>query len=105
MIKFFTPLSPLKVKNRPFLFLIFFFLLAVNQSFSQSKKALRQQQKYSSSYESSTLTGSDLPVLLPYNKWVDPAGEQIYFGDKELENHALDCSLSPDGKWIAVEGR
>jgi len=105
MIKFFTPLSPLKMKNRPFLFLIFFFLLAVNQSFSQSKKALRQQQKYSSSYESSTLTGSDLPVLLPYNKWVDPAGEQIYFGDKELENHALDCSLSPDGKWIAVEGR
>ena len=42
---------------------------------------------------------------MPYNKWIDPAGEQIYFGDLELENHALDCTLSPDGKWIAVEGR
>ncbi len=84
---------------------MFFFLFAVNQSFSQSKKELKQQRKYLTSYENSTLTGSDLPVLMPYNKWVDPAGEQIYFGDKELENHALDCSLSPDGKWIAVEGR
>lgn len=93
------------MKNSTFLFLMFFFLFAVNQSFSQSKKELKQQRKYLTSYENSTLTGSDLPVLMPYNKWVDPAGEQIYFGDKELENHALDCSLSPDGKWIAVEGR
>ena len=42
---------------------------------------------------------------MPYNRWIDPAGEQLYFGDKNLENHALDCSLSPDGKWIAIEGR
>ncbi len=93
------------MENKLFLILIFTALIAVNQSFSQSKRSLKQQQKYMSSYENSTLTGSDLPVLMPYNKWVDPAGEQIYFGDKELENHALDCSLSPDGKWIAVEGR
>jgi len=93
------------MKNNLSLFLVCFFLIAVNQSFSQSKKELKQQRKYLTSYENSTLTGSDLPVLMPYNKWVDPAGEQIYFGDKELENHALDCSLSPDGKWIAVEGR
>jgi len=105
MIKFFTPLSPLKMKNKLTLFLICLFLISANQSFSQSKKELKQQRKYLTSYENNTLTGSDLPVLMPYNKWVDPAGEQIYFGDKELENHALDCSLSPDGKWIAVEGR
>jgi len=80
-------------------------LFATNQSFSQSKKTLKQQQKYLSSYETNTLAGNDLPVLLPYNRWVDPAGEQIYFGDKDLENHAMDCALSPDGKWVAVEGR
>ena len=79
--------------------------LSALSAFSQSGKSLKEQKKYLSSYESSTLSGNDLPVLMPYNKWIDPAGEQIYFGDKESENHALDCALSPDGKWIAVEGR
>ncbi|MDP2335473.1 MAG: bifunctional YncE family protein/alkaline phosphatase family protein [Bacteroidota bacterium] len=85
------------------LFAVSFF--SATQTFSQSKKDLRQQQKYLTSYEKNTLAGNDLPVLMPYNRWVDPAGEQLYFGDKDLENHALDCALSPDGKWIAVEGR
>lgn len=80
-------------------------LLYALSAFSQSEKSLKQQKKYITSYESSTLSGNDLPVLMPYNKWIDPAGEQIYFGDKESENHALDCALSPDGKWVAVEGR
>ncbi|HEY3369502.1 MAG TPA: hypothetical protein VGK10_01560, partial [Prolixibacteraceae bacterium] len=93
------------MKFRLFLLSILTCLIAVNQLFSQSNKILRQQHKYLTSYENSTLSGNDLPVLMPYNKWVDPAGMQIYFGDKDLENHALDCAVSPDGKWIAVEGR
>jgi YVTN family beta-propeller protein len=88
----------------PFFVIVLTFLVTAT-AFSQSTKTLRQQKKYITSYETSNLTGSDLPVLMPYNKWVDPAGEQLYFGDKESENHALDCALSPDGKWIAVEGR
>ena len=56
-------------------------------------------------YDHSTLSRNTLPVLMPYNKVIDPAGKQIYFGDPELENHALDCSLSPDNKILAVEGR
>ena len=36
---------------------------------------------------------------------IQPAGLQIFFGDKSLENHALDAALSPDGKWLAVEER
>ena len=88
----------------PIFVIVFTFVIAV-PAFSQSKKTLKQQQEYLSSYETSTLSGNMLPVLMPHNKWVDPAGEQLYFGDKENENHALDCALSPDGKWIAVEGR
>jgi YVTN family beta-propeller protein len=65
----------------------------------------KEKAKHISSYELQTLTDSILPVLMPYNRWIDPAGEQIYFGDKSLENHALDCAVSPDGNWIAVEGR
>ncbi len=77
----------------------------VSQAEAQSKKTIGQQNEYESAYESGTLAGNELPVLMPFNRWIDPAGEQLYFGDKELENHALDCSLSPDGKWMAVEGR
>ncbi|MGA2407248.1 MAG: bifunctional YncE family protein/alkaline phosphatase family protein [Bacteroidales bacterium] len=44
-------------------------------------------------------------ILLPYNRMIQPAGLQVYFGDKSLENHCLDAALSPDGKWLAVEER
>jgi YVTN family beta-propeller protein len=44
-------------------------------------------------------------IGLPYNRIIQPAGRQIYFGDKSLENHSLDAALSPDGKWLAVEER
>jgi YVTN family beta-propeller protein len=42
---------------------------------------------------------------LPYDRMMRPAGKQIYFGDSSLENHALACALSFDGKWLAVEER
>lgn len=48
---------------------------------------------------------TEAQVLLPYNRMIQPAGKQIYFGNEELENHALDAALSPDGKWLAVEER
>ncbi|MDX2415675.1 MAG: bifunctional YncE family protein/alkaline phosphatase family protein [Bacteroidales bacterium] len=40
-----------------------------------------------------------------YGRMLSPAGEIISFGDSTLENHALDCALSPDEKWLAVEER
>lgn len=42
---------------------------------------------------------------MPYNRLIQPAGIQIFFGDASQENHALDAVLSPDGKWLAVEER
>lgn len=44
-------------------------------------------------------------IQLPYNRMIQPAGIQIFFGDESLENHSLDAALSPDGKWLAVEER
>ncbi len=44
-------------------------------------------------------------TLMPYNRIIQPAGMQIFFGDRSLENHALDVALSPDRKWLAVEER
>lgn len=65
----------------------------------------REQSKYAGSFESKTLTPANSPVLLPYNRWIEPAGTQIVYGDKRRESHALDVALSPDEKWLAVEGR
>jgi YVTN family beta-propeller protein len=44
-------------------------------------------------------------IVLPCNRIIQPAGLQIYFGDRSLENHSLDAALSPDNKWLAVEER
>ncbi len=40
-----------------------------------------------------------------YGRVLSPAGKLICFGDSTMENHALDCALSPDEKWLAVEER
>ena len=48
---------------------------------------------------------SNKQISLPYNRLIQPAGIQIFFGDASRENHALDAVLSPDGKWLAVEER
>jgi len=72
---------------------------------AQPAKKSKEQAKYDSSYETKTLSPKDNPNLLSNNRWISPAGTQIYFGNPDLENHALDVALSPDEKWVAVEGR
>ncbi len=44
-------------------------------------------------------------ILLPWNRLIQPAGLQVYFGDKDIENHSLDAALSRDGKYLAVMER
>ena len=91
-----------------FIFRLLIILLIANPVYTiqaQNRKDRKEQAKHRSDYEKKTLTENQLPVLMPYNRWIDPAGEQVYFGDNQLENHTMDCSASPDGKWIAVEGR
>ena len=54
--------------------------------------------------ETEVTTGLDR-VQLPYNRLVHSAGQQIFFGDDGLENHAMDVALSPDSRWAAVMER
>ncbi|HUX53845.1 MAG TPA: bifunctional YncE family protein/alkaline phosphatase family protein [Williamwhitmania sp.] len=42
---------------------------------------------------------------LPFDRLLKPAGDLIVLGDTTKESHALDCALSPDGRWLAVEER
>lgn len=72
---------------------------------AQTAKTSEAQAVYLSSYETKTLSPVKNPELLPYNRWIAPAGKQVYFGDPALENHAMDVVFSPDKKWLAIEGR
>lgn len=83
---------------------VLFLLISVMVQAQPGKKS-RGQASYWSSYEGKTLSPTEYPNLLPYNRWIDPAGTQIYFGNPNLENHAMDVVFSPDQKWLAVEGR
>ncbi len=44
-------------------------------------------------------------VQLPYNRIIQPAGKLVSFGLENLENHALDAALSPNGEVLAVMER
>jgi YVTN family beta-propeller protein len=59
----------------------------------------------SSQVLSNPLLSDPRQIRLPYNRLIQPAGNQVFFGDASRENHALDAVLSPDGKWLAVEER
>ncbi|WP_024787390.1 MULTISPECIES: bifunctional YncE family protein/alkaline phosphatase family protein [unclassified Lebetimonas] len=41
----------------------------------------------------------------PTGDRLTPAGKLIKYGTADIEQHAMDCRLSPDGKILAVEGR
>jgi YVTN family beta-propeller protein len=58
-----------------------------------------------SAYDDSTLSRNILPVLMPYNRVIDPVGKVIAFGDADDENHSMDVRLIPGSKLIAVEDR
>src|SRR5258708_2336199 len=58
-----------------------------------------------SAYDDSTLTNRILPVMMPYNRLIDPAGKTISFGDPVFENHSLTARLIPNSSLLIVEGR
>ncbi len=58
-----------------------------------------------SAYDDSTLTNKALPVMMPYNRLIDPAGKVISFGDQKTENHSLDVRLIPMKPILVVEDR
>ena len=56
-------------------------------------------------YDDSTLNNRVLPVMMPYNRLLDPAGKVIVFGSPEFENHSLDVQPIPNTSLLAVEDR
>jgi YVTN family beta-propeller protein len=64
-----------------------------------------EQVNMHSAYDDSTLNRHILPVLMPYNRIIDPAGTVISFGDAADENHSMDVRLIPGTRFIAIEDR
>jgi len=65
----------------------------------------QDQTNMHSAYDDSTLNNKVLPVMMPYNRLIDPAGRVIRFGDPRAENHSLDVKLIPQTTVLAVEDR
>ena len=87
------------------LLLLVSLLIVASSIFAQPTKKSKEQARYESAYDTQTLSPKDYSDVLPNNRWIHLAGTQVYFGNPALENHALDVALSPDEKWVAVEGR
>ncbi len=86
------------------LFYSFSFLIIFSSCIFQKKFHFSVEQ-YKSPYDDTTLTVDNNSILLPYNRFIDPAGTIIRFGKLNLENHSLDLALLPDPGKMVVEDR
>ncbi len=64
-----------------------------------------ETSKHYSTYDKSNLSGTSLPVLMPYNRVIDPAGTVVSYGHPDLENHSLDIQEIPNTNFLAIEDR
>ncbi len=64
-----------------------------------------ETSKHYNAYDFKTLHGVSLPVLMPYNRIIDPAGIVVSYGNPDLENHSLDIQPIPDTDFLAIEDR
>ncbi len=81
------------------------FLTSCNFFYHPKKQSGNEKLSHHSAYDDSTLTNRVLPVMMPYNRLIDPAGKVIVFGSPELENHSLDVQPIPNTMLLAVEDR
>ena len=88
-----------------FFFSVIIVCFASCRSSRSYKTSVVTDNSYHSSYDDTTLTVSNSTVLMPYNRFIDPAGTVIRFGNPTLENHSLDCALLPEESVLAVEDR
>ncbi|HEV2353452.1 MAG TPA: phosphoesterase, partial [Puia sp.] len=65
----------------------------------------QQHGTFRTAMDDSTLMEQSDLTMMPYNRLIHSAGKVVSFGDPKLENHALDFSLLPDGRHLAVEDR
>ena len=80
-------------------------LLGCSGPKTRKNRGSPEQATLHSPYDDSTLRNGHLPLLLPYNRLLAPAGRAVAYGSPDVENHALDVQLVPDTPLLAVEDR
>ncbi|MGB7843186.1 MAG: hypothetical protein WBL21_10365 [Salinimicrobium sp.] len=66
---------------------------------------MTDEKDYHAAYDDSTLNRTLLPVMMPSNRIIDPAGKVISYGDPDLQNHSLDIQPIPNTDFLIVEDR
>jgi len=98
----------MKLKNfSRYIFIVLAIGFTACHSFFGGKNSTADQEQnhHHSAYDDSTLNRNLLPVMMPYNRMIDPAGKVIVFGSPDVENHSLDLKLIPGTNLLAVEDR
>src|SRR3954471_658484 len=90
-------------KNTRHNFYFFLFAIVILFHSCTSVHSITAPKNYHSFYDDSALTLANKPVLLPYNKFLNPAERVVKFGESERENHSLDCITIP-GENVMVVG-
>lgn len=80
-------------------------LTACHNMGQKNQTGASDQVNMHSAYDDSTLHRTKLPVLMPFNRIIDPAGSVLRYGDGEKENHTLDIKPLTGTNWMAVEDR
>ncbi|HNX66060.1 MAG TPA: alkaline phosphatase family protein [Bacteroidales bacterium] len=95
----------IRLKTATYIAILATISIASCTSFKSYHVSVISGDSYHSSYDDTTLTPDNSFILMPYNRFIDPAGIVIRFGNGNLENHSLDCILLPGTKILAVEDR
>ncbi|MEO7047540.1 MAG: hypothetical protein ABI091_19735, partial [Ferruginibacter sp.] len=69
----------------------------------RKSSGISEQASQHSPYDDSTLNNNLLPVLMPFNRIISPAGSVVSWGNKNLEQHSLDVKIIPGTNLLAVE--
>jgi len=86
-------------------FMLLLFFVSCRYPAFRKQSITSEQANQHSSYDDSTLNNNLLPVLMPFNRIISPAGSVISWGNKNLEQHSLDVKLIPGTNLLAVEER
>ncbi len=85
--------------------LLLLFVVSCHYPAFRKQQINHEQAAHHSPYDDSTLNNNLLPVLMPFNRIISPAGSVVIWGNKNLEQHSLDVQMIPGTSLLAVEER
>ncbi len=91
--------------QRTVLFLVATCCLACHSLKKLDSSTTDEKSRHYAAYDQSSLNGVSLPVMMPYNRIIKPAGKVVSFGNPELENHSLDIQAIPESDLLVIEDR